>query len=605
GASSVLYGSSALGGVINVITADAPDTAKTSIRLLGTMFGKPGIEAWDWDGDESAKEGSINVFHSRKIGNHDLTVLGGLTKETGWRHDTESEQGRLMVMTKFRPKSIPGLNWGINASARFDSSQTYLFWDTYLPADTTITFTLDTVFNSLGAYSGQGSARGQLNTRYTIDPFVKYLTKKNNIHYYRGRWMRTVNTNNTDQSNRNALVYNDYQFTTTVFDGRATWVSGFTNSLNFANGDSLYQGSHLGVNTAVYTQMDVAVTDKLNATFGGRFDHINIDGTINEASPVFRIGANYTIAEGTNVRASIGQAFRSPSVAERYTATNASGLIIIPNEELQVEKGYSAEIGFRQGFLAGNKKRNILGFVDVAGFTMRYDNMIEFGVAPFQADPDSFQQQDFLLELLSGYVPEFQARNVSEARITGVEGTMLFQAQYDKLFFTLNGGVTYINPQNLNPVVDSQQVDLLNTVGPQDSVFNFDAFGQFAGMALPDFSPDKLYDNPAFLKYRSRWTNRFSATVGYGRYSLTANYRYKSQIETIDQFLFIAIPGSADWVKENPQGFTVVDFVLGARLIDGMKLSLHLNNAFNEAWTVLPGIVGKQRHYSAQLKYVF
>ena len=42
------------------------------------------------------------------------------------------------------------------------------------------------------------------------------------------------NTNDTNQSNRNQLVYNDYQFTTQLLDGRITWVSGLTNSLNLA-----------------------------------------------------------------------------------------------------------------------------------------------------------------------------------------------------------------------------------------------------------------------------------------------------------------------------------------------------------------------------------
>lgn len=611
GASSVLYGSSALGGVINVITADAPDTARTTLRMRGTLYGAPRDPLLDWDGDANAKAGAINVSHARKIGNHDLTVMGGLWKETGYRAHTDAEQGRLMAMTKFRPKGIPGLSFGVNASARFDSSGTMLFWDSYLPADTLFTFGGDTIFNSQGAYSGLGSRRRQLNTRFTVDPFIKYLTPKNNIHQYRGRWMRTKNTNDTNQSNKNAVVYNDYQFTTRIFGGRVTWVTGATAQINFANGDSLYGalivdtltndttfagGSYRSINGAVYSQMDIAVTPKLQASIGARYDLWRIDGGIvygvtTEQSPIFRAGLNYELFQGTNFRASFGQAFRSPSVAERFTSTNAGALLIRPNPDLKVEKGWSAEIGIRQGFLAGDKKRNIIGFVDVAGFMMDYDNMIEFGVKP----PDVF--------IFPPPNPEFQARNVQDARITGIEATTLVQVTYDKLHFSLNGGITYIDPVNLNPA--DSLVDLLNTVGPQDAPFTGEAFGMFVAMTAPADDPRKKTDNPRFLKYRSRWTNRFSATVGYDRFSLTANYRYKSVMESIDQFLYIAIPGSADWDLAHRNGFTIVDFILGVDLIKGMKMSFHLENAFNEEWAILPGLIGEQRHYSVQLKYVF
>lgn len=623
GASSVLYGSSALGGVINVLTNDAPDTAKTSIRLTGTVYDSPRDPALDWDGDKSAKEGSVNIFHSRKIGNNDLTVLGGFWKESGWRHDTEAEQGRIMVMTKFRPKKIPGLNWGVNATYRFDSSRTFLFWDSYLPTDTAFSFTGDTILNSKGALSGQTSRRLQYNDRFTIDPFIKYLTPKNNMHYYRGRILGNRNTNDTRQSNNNQLVYNDYQFTTRLMDDRITWVTGVTNQINFANGDSLYGdlrvdtiscdsngdncitdtsligGHYVSVNAAIYTQLDMELTPRLTASMGARYDYWYIGGGDQygnkiEHSPVLRMGFNYNAWAGNNFRLSIGEAFRSPSVAERFTSTNASGLLVQPNPDIGVEKGFSAEIGVRQGFKAGtNNKRYLFGYVDLAGFMMDYDDMIEFGIV----QPETLD--------IFNFSPAFSARNVTNARIIGAEITALAQAQIDKFYLNFSGGVTLLDPRNLNPAVDSQQVNILDSIGPQSDPRNFATLEQFLSLALPDDDPARLFDNPSFLKYRSKWLIRGSATVGFGRFSLTGNFRYKSEIVNVDQFLFLAIPGSADWVKAHPGGFLLVDAILGADLVKGMKLSFNVDNAFNTEWAELPGIIGKQRSFSMQLKYVF
>lgn len=594
GASSVLYGSSALGGVINVITADAPDSGKTSIRLRGTMYGPPRDKRLDWDGDKNATTGAINVFHSRKVGRHDVTGLVDAWKESGWKHNTEAEQARVQIMTKFRPKAIEGMTWGINGSVKYDSSRTFIFWDSYYP-DTAVYAPFSNVpRNSLGAYSGTSTARNQLNMRYTLDPFIKYLTDSGNVHMFRSHIQRQVFTNNSNQSNRSTVAYNDYQYTTSVLDDRVTWVSGATFIYNTAIADSLYKGGHHSINLAGYTQLDGAITSKLNATVGGRFDYIRIDDSFTVSAPVFRAGLNYEPIKGTNLRASWGQAFRSPSISERYTSTATGGLVIIPNPSIQVEKGWTAEVAVRQGFLAGNKKRSILGFVDVAGFVMDYNNMIEFGVTP----PAVFNPFD---------PPQFSARNVADARITGVEASTMVQLTYDKWHFDLNGGITYIDPKNLNPTPDSAQVDFLNTLGTQDDPTpnGSTALLELFGLSREEGAQGYRRDNPPMLKYRSKWTNRASATLGYGRFNLTCNYRFKSNILAIDEFLYVAIPGSADWVRTHNKGFTIVDFILGVNVIEGMNVSLNCENAFNTEWSVLPGIIGEPRNYSVQLKYVF
>jgi iron complex outermembrane receptor protein len=585
GAASVLYGSSALGGVVNVITNDAPEKPMTNVRMRGAMFDRPANPLLDWDGQSSAYQASIDIYHSRRIKNQDFTVLLDLNKDSGYRLGQDREQVRGMIMTKFRPKGIQGLTFGANLSARTDSSGAILYWNSYEPDTTyrqivgpTGSITYDTVLTGGGLTAAPGTLRKQYNTRQIIDPFIKYLTPKGNIYSYKGRVMRTTNSNNTGQSNNNYLLFNDFQYITKLFK-KLTWVSGVTVQSNGIRGDSLYGGKHDALNLAAYTQLDAKI-ERLNMTFGARYDRWTYDGGAPEAAPIFRAGINYKLFAGNNVRASFGQAFRSPSAAERYTSTVAGGLYISPNPDLRVEKGFSAEIGMRQGFKFNpTKKSRIMGFVDVAGFMMDYHDMIEFGLDTILLSP-TFEFQ-----------PYFSAVNISDARITGIEATCLLDYTADKFNLQVSGGITQIDPRNLNPTPADKQLNLGN---PTDFFQEINAWG--AGLKE---------DNPVTLKYRERTTVRFSGTIGYDKFWLNGQWRLKSRMETYDQFLNIAVVDAFQFYQDHPNGYQIWDFVLGAELNPNTTMSFHVDNAFQEEYVIIPGLLAPQRKFSVQIKQSF
>ena len=270
GAASVLYGSSAMGGVINVITGDAPDKPKTSVRLRGTVFDMPSNKRLDWDGPYSSPYiASLNVFHSRRIKGQDLTILLDGTKDSGYRESTDRTQFRAVVMTKFRPKKVPGLTLGVNSSFKRDTSGAFLYWDSYEPGYyPSNSNPLDSVY-SKGAYSGSGSARRQLLYRVTADPFVKYLTPKGNMHNYRGRVLWTKNINDTQQGSTSNMIFNDYQYSTKIWKKRLSWVSGASFIYNNTVAPDLFgnitdttladtipidDGKHFSLNGAIYSQ---------------------------------------------------------------------------------------------------------------------------------------------------------------------------------------------------------------------------------------------------------------------------------------------------------------------------------------------------------------
>ena len=127
-----------------------------------------------------------------------------------------------------------------------------------------------------------------------------------------------------------------------------------------------------------------------------------------ESKPVFRLGANYKVSEATFLRASWGQGYRYPTIAERFISTSVGGGIrVTENPSLTSETGWSAEIGIKQGF----RIDNFNGFFDLAFFHTEYQNMIEFNLDRFT------------------FPPAFQSQNIGDTKIRGVDFNITGQGE--------------------------------------------------------------------------------------------------------------------------------------------------------------------------------
>lgn len=589
GASSVLYGSSALGGVINVITDDPKDKPLTTVRIRGSVFDSPSNKALDWDGSSAANIFSAHIFHARKIKNFYLTTQGDFIKDSGYRIADRESEARFKLLTKWRPEKVKGLVVGVNFNAVLDSSDGSLWWDRY-DADTSLV--IDTAYNVFSdslpptididtnyiVHSGalapdQSTVRRQSNNRFAVDPYINYLTKGGQLHALKARYMYTSNKNNTNQSSQNQLIYTEYQFTTPVFGKtqrfRGDWISGLNYVYQDVKAEGFF-GFHEGTQAAAYSQFNLKFgrTDEItkkfvrrgNFSLGFRYQRNTIDSLEVSAAPLFSTGLSYRIMPGLNARASFGQAFRTPSIAERFTSTNAGGVPVIPNPDIRDESGYSIEIGLNQGFKFGDDR--FTGYVDVAAFEMQYEDMIEFGVRT---------RPTF------GLGPS----NVSNARIRGVEGTFMLNGDVSEKFgFNVTGGLTYTDAIDLNHNPDSTYL--------------------IDNPATWDFP-----DRPEFLKYRTKWLARVSGTLELKPVFLTTNFRRATAVENVDQILYLLIPGTRKfWDRVNPDGLTVVDFILGYNF-DQSTVSFHVFNAFNAEYAFIPGILKEQRQFSVQYKVSF
>lgn len=597
GASSVLYGSSAMGGVINVITGEPDEKWHGSLRARGTLFGTPANPALNWDGKKMSPGGSVHGFAARtfRLGESRLIASGhaDYTYNTGYRYQNGQKNLRLYGTLGWRYK-----NWtaAVNVSHQSDSNTAFLYWNTYYPGTKPSLFSTDTIYTqgALTPALGSGITRHQLTQRTAIDPSLRYLSRRGDLFWYRGRAIFSQNSNNTGQGSRVALLYNDFVYQRTFWN-KLSLSAGATHIASTVQADSLYGGAHSSSQLAGYLQLDYKL-GRLSLNAGGRFEHIQQDTLEPLRAPVFRGGANLALWKGANVRASAGQSYRMPSVAERFTATTGGQVLVMPNPHLQPESGYSLEAGLRQGFRTKSSgKLKLQGYADVALFYQRYKNMIEFGI----------QRAININDLISNSFP-FTSRNVVDASILGSEVIVEGGFMYGKWHGGLSAGVTYLNPRNLNPAPDSQLLYLYDYDRKVDSVIAGD-------LSAAKFFLDKngiparladtsLKDAPAVLKYRSRWMGRVSANIGYERFTLTANLRMQSQMLAIDQFLYMVV---RDWYafEQTHRGYAVLDLVAQYRFTERLSASLHLDNATNTEYAIIPGYLAEQRRGTLQVVY--
>lgn len=577
GASSVLYGSSALGGVINVRTDRPGLTPKTSIRVRSGLYDRPANPLLKWDRPDPGIIASAHMFHSRRIKNLDLSIATDFVRNPGYRQDDREQSARVIVMSKYHFKNIPGLWISLNVSTKIDSGRNFLYWASYEPRKIPVSLgSTDSVYSSGGLTPAPGTVRLQILRRLAIDPALNYTTEKGNQHQYRGRVLVTDNQNNTNQNSTASVYFNEYLYQHKFWKKRINTSGGLNYTYSTVNADSLY-GDHYSKSAAVFLQTDIMPLERWVINAGWRYQWVQIDKIHPEQSPVYRAGASYRIHKASFVRASWGQGFRVPSIAERFTATTAGGVIVVPNPILKNEKGYSAELGLRQGLAKGKWK----GFIDAAVFRMDFKDMIEFNVYA-----DSILRN---FAVISSGVP-FRSLNVSHARIDGYEIALGVQGKIGKVGIEGGGGYTYTSPRDLNGLPKDSVMDLR-----PGTIKTFNELVRQIG----------LPDRPEILKYRNRHLIKASAGLSYQSLSLTGFYRYGSTMTGFDQPLYIVVNDLVPFLERNSKGYSVMDINITYKHKGKQEISFLVSNIWNAEYLIVPGYLAEQRRFTMQYKIVF
>ena len=584
GASSVLYGSGALNGIVSLRDKEPTKDGETKISYQTAVFDKPQRTGLRWN-DKPLLTNQINAFHGKMHDKFGYTVSAYGLLNDGHRAGEIEERIRFNATTvyKLAPKVKAGLNFSWNEEKR----GLFIVWEN----------------DSLGynpqngvedPFSDSSSLSINNARRVIVDPYIKGYDNKGNKHYLQNRIYHTLNeTEGSNQSASAYVYYSDYKFER-KFDNGLILISGLTGAWNTVNSE-LY-GDHSSQNYSVYTQLEKKI-GRFSVTGGVRgeyfqqndlepdsYTYFNDSATRVPIRPIFRLGSTYQLFEHTYLRASGGQAFRYPSVAERFASTSVGALNIFPNPNLRPESGWSAEVGIKQGF----KIKNFKGFIDVSAFINEYDNMMEFTFGYYQPDSVEYTLGEVFNDptLISQWFG-FRAENAERARITGAEISINGTGNIGPVQITTIMGYTYMNPISLN--TDSTYIygeEYLN--------------GLVEGGGFSDTSTN-------MLKYRFNHLIKGDIQLDYKKFSLGFSGRYNSFMRNIDGIFEQTIsfqgndtqvlPGLREYRERNNNGDVVFDARIGYRFNEKFLLHFIVNNVFNREYMTRPGDIRAPRQF--------
>ena len=356
GASSSLYGSAAIGGVVNVITKKIPDEPVTYFKSSIGLWDNPYYDEWKW-ADNPRIFNSLTLSHSRKIG--DLGIAGSFSriedmsyKQSGFYH---RYIGYLKAEYDFSESS--------SASLFFNSlnqkSGNFLYWK-----------------DSRNALIPPEADQGQTVTtnRQMFGLLFKQIVNENFFINFRGSYYRSDWKDQTASANSamSDLFRGEIQFNNSLTD-KIFLISGIESS--FSNVDSDIFGNPTSFSLGAYSQSEYKFEFPLIVTLGLRYDFTKIDTIESSSARSPKLGLNYKVNENLIFRSSIAFGFRAPTLAETFTSTTASGITIKPNPHLKPERNFTFEIG------SIYKPFKELTF-DAAIFQNEFYDFIEPGVDP-------------------------------------------------------------------------------------------------------------------------------------------------------------------------------------------------------------------------------
>jgi iron complex outermembrane receptor protein len=411
GAGSALYGTSALGGVINVLTKEVPEHPETRWRLYSKVYDAPPYERWKWS-DKLRALNAQYISHSERIGDVSFILAGSRLFDDSYREADWTR--RYNGYGKIKYDMSPFLSLAVSSNVLWQHRGDYIWWkdlkNALRPADSQLNFSVTSL---------------RINSSVLFKHFVneKFTYEVKAIHYH-GNWR---------EDSLNVTLANESTSDVVSMEVQANYSLDELNimtmgvAVNSDNVSSDIFGTHGGYGGAVYVQDELQLSKRLMATLGARLDYQQVASLPSNQQINPKLGLRYQADDQTSFRASVGRGFRAPSIAELFVSTNVttSTVAIVPSPELKAEHSWSFEIGGTENF-----DENAVW--DVALFQSDFSDLIEAGVE-FDSTRNS---------------PVIRFRNVTQARIQGCESNIR-TVFFDQLL-SLDLNYTYTWPYDVN-----------------------------------------------------------------------------------------------------------------------------------------------------------
>jgi outer membrane receptor for ferrienterochelin and colicin len=506
GAFSSLYGSTAMGGVVNVITrTPGKETVGRLDFKLGFFEAPPGDIRYTED-TRLQSEVTADVSGSMGRSKRNLRYLLSASRKAsdGFSENTEyafyDVYGKLIFDLTAERKLELTLGGG---QAENDYPHSWL--NSAQPLEVRDAYTDDRQYKNYGSadlhYWAMSGDKTRLSSR---------------MYYYHHEQISRFNENDpnlelpgNEPYGFGTEIIGDKVGAVTQVDVRANdsnrVVAGVDFQFDYVQSapDTTLYGDHQINNYAVFVQDDIDLSSSVTATVGARYDWNHLVGarTLDQISP--KVALVWTATPEIAVRGLFAQAFRAPTIAELYLERELGGGIdFVPNPDLDAEHIVaSAEVGVRWS-------PDPLFGADVAAFRYDYEDMI------------------YWIEIsdeLGIPGPVYQVRNLNSALMSGVEvsATSTWRA------LSASANYTYLDARD-------------RSEGREDDV----------------------------LAYRPRHSANLGADVLVNRWLLHGDARYRSDIEEV--FLFPLQAPTAYWIYNANVQFRVSDHVTASAKVNNV-----------------------------------
>lgn len=396
GTASALYGSDAIGGVINLVTREPERPVEEALALSGGNQGM--FDARAEAGFSGERASGFVALQRHGNDGFDLTPT---TPDT-----TEPEEGRNDVLVKLRAKPTPRLSLSALASGYWNEAAGRVVGEEGLQ-----TSEIGEDSQNYGlTLDWQAGARTSLQARgyyARFDELSDGLLVATDRALPRGELYERLGKLDASV----ARVVGDRQL---VQAGAELWwneYSGVNRLRDDLSGNSF-------TTRVLWAQDRIQLGSRLTLTLGGRFDDHSSFGSA--LSP--KAAVNIRASDALRVRASWGRGFRAPDLGQLYYRFfNPTNLYqVIGNPALEPEYADSVQLGAEIG------PRNGRARLGVNLFRNRIRDLIESVNLGFVASPAQLQG----LVAHEGIDPSFRPafgrllflyKNVNEARTQGVE----------------------------------------------------------------------------------------------------------------------------------------------------------------------------------------
>ncbi len=417
GAGSALYGSSALGGVINVITRDMPEQPEFRFRAFSALYDLPPYEEWRWSEKPRFNSG-LTLSYANSVGPVQYLASATRTVDESYRENDAYHRWNLFSKVRFELSERRSLSLVVNWLHRHHGN--FFWWKNLREA------TIPAEIQRNGAVA---SRRGNVSLAYKefISDKLFYTVKA----MYFGNYWKDDSLGHVNNVSSSSIFQGDLQVTSELTPDN---ILTFGVSGNYDRVRSNLFGNHPGFGLAAYAQDELTLLENFKLTGGLRFDmqKASVLSSASRVSP--KVGLVYLMSEKTSLRGSIGWGFRYPAIGELYvsSSTNVSQLLIIPNVNLRPERSLTYEVGVAHSI------EEFMVF-DAALFSNDFEDLIEPSVKIkriFSGPSDSVGADRA--------VAEFE--NVTRARIQGGEVGVKI-AWWENL--TTDLGYTYVWAKDL------------------------------------------------------------------------------------------------------------------------------------------------------------